>query len=90
MFDNILEVARTWEGGSAWCLSGPLKGLAYSRIVDLSLLQHKSTSQEKHGRLRTTSLIFPSSIYCVPEDRDCSLGPGDRRLVLRLVLVSSH
>ena len=34
-------------------LSGPLKRLAYSRI-DLSLLQHQPTSQEKHGRLKTT------------------------------------
>ena len=31
--------------------------LAYSRI-DLSLLQHQSTSQEQHGRLRTTSCII--------------------------------
>ena len=35
------------QHGSAWCLSGPLKRLAYSRI-DLSLLQHQST-----GYLRT-------------------------------------
>ena len=53
VFDNILEVASnvwiwTWEGGSAWYLSGPLKRLAYSRI-DLSLLQRQSTSQEMHG-----------------------------------------
>ena len=40
--------------------------------IDLSLLQRQSTSQEKHGRLRH----FPAS------------GPGDRRLCMRLVLVS--
>ena len=62
------------QHGSAWCLSGHLKRLAYSRI-DLSLLQHQSTSQEKHGRLRH----FPASV---------NLGPGDRRLCMRLVLVS--
>ena len=45
------------QHGSAWCLSGRLKRLAYSRI-DLSLLQHQSTSQEKHGRLRH----FPASV----------------------------
>ena len=39
------------QHGYAWCLSGRLKRLAYSRI-DLSLLQRQSTSQEKHGRLR--------------------------------------
>ena len=33
------------QHGSAWCLSGPLKRLAYSR-KDLSLLQRQSTSQE--------------------------------------------
>ena len=47
------------QHGSAWCLSGPLKRLAYSRI-DLSLLQHQSTSQEKHGRLRTMHQTFSS------------------------------
>ena len=62
------------QHGSAWCLSGRLKRLAYSRI-DLSLLQRQSTSQEKHGRLRH----FPASM---------NLGPGDRRLCMRLVLVS--
>ena len=62
------------QHGSAWCLSGRLKRLAYSRI-DLSLLQRQSTSQEKHGRLRH----FPASV---------NLGPGDRRLCMRLVLVS--
>ena len=36
------------QHGSAWCLSGLLKRLAYSRI-DLSLLQRQSTSQEQHG-----------------------------------------
>ena len=61
------------QHGSAWCLSGRLKRLAYSRI-DLSLLQHQFTSQEKHGRLRH----FPASV---------NLGPGDRRLCMRLVLV---
>ena len=70
---------RAWEGGSTWCLGnmdlhGRLKRLAYSRI-DLSLLQRQSTSQEKHGRLRH----FPASV---------NLGPGDRRLCMRLVLVS--
>ena len=62
------------QHGSAWCLSGRLKRLAYSRI-DLSLLQRQSTSQEKHWRLRH----FPASV---------NLGPGDRRLCMRLVLVS--
>ena len=55
-------------------LHGTLKRLAYSRI-DLSLLQRQSTSQEKHGRLRTTR-HFPASVY------------GDRGLSMRLVLVS--
>ena len=40
--------------------------------IDLSLLQRQSTSQEKHGRL-TASV---------------NLGPGDRRLCMRLVLES--
>ena len=48
-----------------------------------SLLQRQSTSQAKHGRLRTTR-HFPASVYWVPG----SLGPGDRRLCMRLVLVS--
>ena len=47
----------------------------------LSLLQHQSTSQAKHGRLRSTR-HFPASVYWVP------IGPGDRRLCMRLVLVS--
>ena len=60
------------QHGSEW--TPELKRLAYSTI-DLSLLQRQSTSQEKHGRLRH----FPASV---------NLGPGDRRLCMRLVLVS--
>ena len=44
--------------------------------IDLSLLQRQSTFQEKHGRLRH----FPASVNFI--------GPGDRRLCMRLVLVS--
>ena len=77
MFDNILEVASnictwTWEGESAWCLSGPLKRLAYSRI------QCQSSSQEKPRNHQTFSSISLLG----------TLGPGDRRLCMRLVLVS--
>ena len=57
--DILEDEYVAWEGGSAWCLSGPLKRLAYSRI-DLTLLQRQSTSQAKHGRLRTTR-HFPAS-----------------------------
>ena len=71
---DLHGVGNTGQHGSAWCMSGRLKRLAYSRI-DLSLLQRQSTSQEKHGRLRH----FPASV---------NLGPGDRRLCMRLVLVS--
>ena len=52
---------------------------SYSKI-DLSLLQCQSTSQKKHGRLRTTT-HFPASVYWVP-----LIGPGDRRLCMRLAL----
>ena len=76
--DILEDEYVAWEGGSAWCLSGPLKRLAYSRI-DLSLLQHQSTSQAKHG----TTRHFPDSISLLG-----TLGPGDRRLCMRLVLVS--
>ena len=62
--DILEDEYVAWEGGSAWCFSGPLKRLAYSRI-DLSLLQRQSTSQAKHGRLRTTR-HFPASVYWVP------------------------
>ena len=53
VFDNILEVA------SKWCLSGPLKRLAYSRI-NFSLLQRQSTSQEKHRSLTHNHQAFSS------------------------------
>ena len=83
MFDNISEVnvwIWTWEGGYAWCLSGPcLKrlGLAYSKI-NLSLLQHQSASQEKHGSM-ADSTFFSVSLLGI-------LGPGDSRLCVRLAL----
>ena len=55
MFDYISEVANniciwTWEGRSAWCLSGPCLLEAWPKI-DLSLLQRQHAPQEKHGRL---------------------------------------
>ena len=36
--------------------------------IDLSLLQHQSTSEERHESLRTTR-HFPASVYWVHEDR---------------------
>ena len=47
VFDNILEVASnvwiwTREGGSAWCFSGPLKRIAYSRIDQLGYLRKET------------------------------------------------
>ena len=38
--------------GSAWCLSGPCIGSK----IDLSLLQHQSASQEKHGSMGDSSI----------------------------------
>ena len=60
------------------------EAIAYSRI-DLSLLQHQSTSQEKHGHGRLRNHQTFSSISLLG-----TLGPGagDRRLCMRLVLVS--
>ena len=46
----------TWDGGSAWSLSGPLKRLVHSRI-DLSLLQCHFSYQEKHGTLHNRPQI---------------------------------
>ena len=71
--DILEDEYVAWEGRSAWCLSGPLKRLAYSKI-DLSLLQHQSTSQAKHGRLAQNHQTF-SSICLLG-----TLGPGNRRL----------
>ena len=53
-----------------WTLSKRL-GLAYSKI-DLSLLQHQSTSQEKHGSMGDSTFSSISLLGI--------LGPGDRRL----------
>ena len=87
MFDNITEVANyvwmwTWEGGSAWyvlewTLSKRL--VAYSKI-DLSLLQHQSASQEKHGSMGDSTLSSISLLGILGP------GPGDRRLCMRLAL----
>ena len=38
-----------WEGGSTWLLKQHFR-------IDLSLLQHHSTSEEKHGRLLKRSM----------------------------------
>ena len=58
MFDKILEVASKDASGSGkvlgfpWCLSGPLKRLAYSRI-DLSLQRtRKAAAHAGVGRGR--------------------------------------
>ena len=56
-----------------WTLSKRL-GLAYSKI-NLSLLQCQSASQENHGDSTFSSISLLST-----------LGPGDRRLCMRLAL----
>ena len=59
-----------------WTLSMRL-GLAYSKI-DLSLLQCQSASQEKHGSMGDSTFSSISLLGI--------LGPGDRRLCMRLAL----
>ena len=74
MFDNISEAAWlwTWEGGSAWCLSGTCH-LTYSKI-DLSLLQASISLYLKISMETWETPHFPaSSLLGI-------LGPGDRRL----------
>ena len=71
VFDNISEVANNvWE----WWICMVLERTVGSKI-DLSLLQHQSASQEKHGSMGDSSI----SLLGI-------LGPGDRRLCMRLPL----
>ena len=69
MFDIMLEIASnvwtwTWEGGSAWCLSGAL----------IPCLLHD----------RPFSAMGDSKPLDIKQG---TLGSGDKRLCMRLVLV---
>ena len=60
-----------WITGSAWCLSGPLKRLAYSRIdllccsVSLHLKGHENMGDSEPPDIlyETCALSFPLLIY---------------------------